>query len=394
MEKFHVITYKNKLKNCLLCNSNLEPCLSEYYRKDNTISKVIHKQCINCKQNYIKDNLYYIVSENGNNPNVILENNKLIDNSTQDVIDEGPKEYIPSASVDKIPITVYEGNLKECPTCKKALIPISLKSLNWRGKEIKRHFMKCEACDRLFFNFNSYNNITNNGMKLNYLYPFYKNSYIVNKTTDKRSEPSLLKEKKVSKTLQQEKELTKDDLKKKQKAVISKSLPSVQTKTITLDGVYVYKSINIYCNKNHPKKVKQVPLTLKSAKNGMPVTLYGFYCEQCRKKFITIEAITKYTTKCYTPQFRCILDDDLDGNMKQISELALYGYTVQEGMLSEKKRQGIIDFVIDFGIMTPAKVISFLEFQIKFKRSNPKMQEACEKWHRDIQYVQSIHRIK
>ena len=163
MEKFHIITYKNKLKNCLLCNSILEPCLSEYYRKDNTVSKVTHKQCIKCKQNYIKENLYYIVSENESNPNVMLENDKLLDKSTQKINEQETKEYIPSASIDRIPITVYEGNLKECSKCKNRLIPIQQKSINWRGKEIKRSFMKCEACDRLFFSFNSYNNITANG---------------------------------------------------------------------------------------------------------------------------------------------------------------------------------------------------------------------------------------
>ena len=80
--------------------------------------------------------------------------------------------------------------------------------------------------------------------------------------------------------------------------------------------------------------------------------------------------------------------------MKQFSELALYGYNVQEGKLSERQRQGIIDFVIDFSIMTPARVISLLEFNINLRKNNPKMQDACEKWHRDISYVQSNDRIK
>ena len=393
MEKFHIITYKNKLKNCLLCNSILESCLSEYYRKDNTVSKVTHKQCIKCKQNYIKDNLYFIISENGRNPNVMLENDKLLDKSTQKINEQETKEYIPSASIDKIPITVYEGNLKECPKCKNRLIPIQQKSINWRGKEIKRSFMKCEACDRLFFSFNSYNNITDNGREANHLYPFYKNSHIVIKMNDKKGKSSLPKENRIVKA-SQGKVLTKEELKQKQKEVMMKSLPRIQPKIITLDGVYVYKSINIYCNRNHPKMVKQIPLKLKSAKDGIPSTVYGFYCEQCNKKFITIERITKYTSKCYTPQFRCILDDDLDGNMKQFSELALYGYNVQEGKLSERQRQGIIDFVIDFEIMTPARVISLLEFNINLRKNNPKMQDACEKWHRDISYVQSIHRIE
>ena len=77
--------------------------------------------------------------------------------------------------------------------------------------------------------------------------------------------------------------------------------------------------------------------------------------------------------------------------MKEVSLLRLYGYTVQKGILSKEDRHAIIDFVIEHNIMTPNEVISLLEFNLKFAGAKHGMEDACEKWHDDIQYVYKVN---
>lgn len=73
--------------------------------------------------------------------------------------------------------------------------------------------------------------------------------------------------------------------------------------------------------------------------------------------------------------------NEYGNNLK--SKLAMYGYNVRKGELTEEKRRNIINFVIEYYFMKPVDVINLLERNIAFVHN----WYAQKKWNSDIEYV-------
>lgn len=177
-------------------------------------------------------------------------------------------------------------------------------------------------------------------------------------------------------------------IKKKNKKKKKAKTNELQPKKIS--EVVIYRSINNTCKNRHKESVEQIPLDVVHIKTKKVIRLNGFHCKKCNKNFITLDAIERYTSIKYMPQFKCTLSSDFSNKLNDVSMLALYGYTVKADYLSKDERHDIIDYVIENKIMTPLDVIHLLEFNIKFKSNNLSMKNAISKWEDDIRYVYKI----
>ena len=353
--QFHAIKYSGKLKKCNKCYGPVIPVQSIYYTSKNKKSNCTHLKCENCNINYVKNNLLYSISEQGKNPNVIMDGEVKDKKVVLKAKKMGPIPVVKKTPKTILHVSVYSGELSSCPNCKGSLVN-TLESYSTLDDKIATCTVnKCYSCKINYMNKNAYGLASSFGENKNIIV----DKYLVGVS-------------------------------------IPKTPVATPHKTIheKLEDVYVYESNNKSCNGIHPQFVTLISLNYKNVKNGSIQNISNaFYCKKCNKKFVTVEAITKYTSKCYVPQFKCNLQE-FDSDLKQISKLKLYGYSVQEGVLSIKQRHAIIDFVLDYKIMTPSEVISLLEFNIKFHGPKKVMQEACEKWHDDIQYIFKEKKIK
>lgn len=352
--QFHAIKYSGRIKICKKCNKPVVEAHSIFYTSKNKRKYCTHKKCVNCNINYVKNSLLYSISEQGKNPNVIMDGEVKDGKIVLKTKKSGPSPVVKITPKKILYVTTYSGILTSCPKCKGQIVN-TLETYSTIGDKIATCTVeKCYSCNINYMNKTAYGVASSFGDN--------KNIIVV-----------------------------------KDLGLISTPKATMPTphKTISgkLEDVYVYKSMSKTCESFHRQFIDFIPLELKNAITGNKQIMNVFYCKKCNKRFITIEAITKYTSKCYIPQFKCNLQE-FDGALKDVSILKLYGYSVQEGVLSEKQRHAIIDFVLDYKIMTPSEVINLLEFNIKFHGPKKVMQEACEKWHDDIQYIFKEKKLK
>ncbi len=74
------------------------------------------------------------------------------------------------------------------------------------------------------------------------------------------------------------------------------------------------------------------------------------------------------------------------GELSSISPLREWGYSVsQEDGFSDRQRQSILEDIIDYGVMSKDKVLSYLDFFMKLNQH--KGSRALEKWKADRTYI-------
>ncbi len=327
-EKVPVIYYDDS-KICPLC-SNVTKILDFIIPYNDLPSKTVRgRYCIKCNEIYLDNKYRYQLY-------------KYVENKT--------------LNLEKMHVIRYEGDFENCSQCKHQLKTWKTKYNTSTGILKTCTHLRCDNCNINFIHVNTYELISEHG----------KNNNIV-LDSNEIMHKILLKPAVSSK-----------------KVVSTKVVPPKK-----IDNVYVYKSINITCKKNHLEFVSQVPVQFSYLNDEKSVkTVNAFYCSKCNKKFITMEAISRYTKQMYIPRFNCIPVGILDG-FKEVSILTLYGYNVRANGPSTKQRHAIIDYVINNGIMHSAEVVALLESNIKLRKDNLSMADACEKWLEDIEYIYS-----
>ena len=74
------------------------------------------------------------------------------------------------------------------------------------------------------------------------------------------------------------------------------------------------------------------------------------------------------------------------GELSNVSPLREWGYSVsQEDGFSDRQRQSILEDIIDYGVMSKDKVLSYLDFFMKLNQH--KGSRALEKWKADRTYI-------
>ena len=121
----------------------------------------------------------------------------------------------------------------------------------------------------------------------------------------------------------------------------------------------------------------------------------AFYCEECGTYYIRQYDYRTLLAKAGNKKIMCqvIMEEKYWNNpdsvfftMNDESILHKLGYNLTSG-LSDKQRRGILKSVINNGIRSKEEVISFLSYQIKFKRNNPKMERSIKTWEEDRDYI-------
>lgn len=149
--------------------------------------------------------------------------------------------------------------------------------------------------------------------------------------------------------------------------------------------VYVYYSLeNVCMKKKH--NIESVTAKTTNIKNGQPVEVNVYYCNDCDKYFINFEALQLYISRGIYPALLYIFSCVDENKLNDASELMMYGYSVKEG-ISQQERRHVLEWVIDSGLMSKSEIIRNIQFKVKYNGSKAGNERARQKWLDDIQYV-------
>lgn len=151
--------------------------------------------------------------------------------------------------------------------------------------------------------------------------------------------------------------------------------------------VYVYFRLQSCRCIQQKHKINSVTLKTQSITSSKNVNINAYYCCDCNMYFVNNDAIRSLLLKHSCPLVRFHIVRDFSGHLNPESELKMYGYTVQEGVLSERQRHNLLAVLIDRNLMSKTEIIKCIQFNIEFvgKRSN--MENAKDRWKNDIQFV-------
>ncbi len=151
-------------------------------------------------------------------------------------------------------------------------------------------------------------------------------------------------------------------------------------------SVYVYYRLTNTCvRKNH--SIESVTAKTVNVKNNQPVEVNVFYCAQCKKYFINFEALQAYFSRGIYPALQYTYENVEQGELREASDLMLYGYNVREGQLTQSERRRILEWIIDSGLLSKAEIIGNLQFKVRYNGRKAGNERAKAKWQDDIQFV-------
>lgn len=157
--------------------------------------------------------------------------------------------------------------------------------------------------------------------------------------------------------------------------------------TESSDIVYVYHQLNHNCVRyNHPtESVTVLTIDIRTRKN---VNVNAYYCKRCKRYFINSEVLNNlYHKKSIYPLLHFRLDDSKSGEMHDMSELRMYGYSVKVDELTTTQRQSTLAYIIENQLMTKEQIINILEFLVHFNGKRERNLSARLKWEEDIIFV-------
>jgi len=85
---------------------------------------------------------------------------------------------------------------------------------------------------------------------------------------------------------------------------------------------------------------------------------------------------------------------DPNYGLQEKSILKEYGYNVDSKEdLSDNERRNILSFIIENEILSPERIVGYLEWFIRRSGNRRNMEDAVEKWERDVSYVRSYQPV-
>lgn len=154
-----------------------------------------------------------------------------------------------------------------------------------------------------------------------------------------------------------------------------------------LHTVYLYSQKNLLSNRDDYEMVN-ILVRCANMEDVVPITVY--YSKSERKYFLNQESYDLYKRKYGLPYFHLAYYSTTETpfNMKEKSDLRLYGYTVNKiDGLSQKERQELIGQLIDGKLMSQSSIINHLEWLIHSHRDNYRFDDACDKWQDDLKFA-------
>lgn len=123
-------------------------------------------------------------------------------------------------------------------------------------------------------------------------------------------------------------------------------------------------------------------------------TITGTYCKTCNKYYI-VESLFKEVLRFGMPNCNIEIYDMLsegygyNQELKEKSILKEFGYSVgKKENLTEKERQHILGYLIDYEILSKSRIISYLEYFISQREYSTKdFSLAINKLQKDLNFV-------
>lgn len=132
--------------------------------------------------------------------------------------------------------------------------------------------------------------------------------------------------------------------------------------------VYVYDRLNNECKRKGHKVVTVTAQTV-TIPDGDPIEANVFHCTDCDKYYVSNSALQKCIEEGIHPALNYYLAYDLAGNLKKASKLMLYGYNVQQGVLTRSERHSVLTTIINNGYISKQEIICDLQFFISYNSS-------------------------
>lgn len=150
--------------------------------------------------------------------------------------------------------------------------------------------------------------------------------------------------------------------------------------------VYVYDRLNNECKRKGHKVVTVTAQTV-TIPDGDPIEANVFHCTDCDKYYVSNSALQKCIEEGIHPALNYYLAYDLAGNLKKASKLMLYGYNVQQGVLTRSERHSVLTTIINNGYISKQEIICDLQFFISYNGKKRGNEEARQKWQEDLSFV-------
>lgn len=153
--------------------------------------------------------------------------------------------------------------------------------------------------------------------------------------------------------------------------------------------LYICKGL-IACKRDNHKVIAATGLLAGRRNSNAKININ--YCPQCNKCFISYDEYQRYRK-----QYKILVGNiRLVGSSSKTSELDLAeesllhlcGYSVaQAAGLTVADRRGILQYMMEYGIMEKPYIIDYLNFYIRTNRNNSNQWVAVQKWNDDLEWV-------
>lgn len=155
----------------------------------------------------------------------------------------------------------------------------------------------------------------------------------------------------------------------------------------------IVRSNGFYCNKHHDLEDMAGEIDLVSKSGEIFTCLIPIvYCKSCDVYYLLEDIYKDIKTKghirCKVLSFQEYKKENKPepGTLNDISPLREWGYTVSQARgYSDAQRQGILEDIIDYGIMTKDEVLSYLSFFMHLNHNGSDV--ALSKWKADRDYI-------
>ena len=163
------------------------------------------------------------------------------------------------------------------------------------------------------------------------------------------------------------------------------------TKFCNIDQI---QDITILSQKNlaqNSEEYEMVTALVYCANRNEPVYIDIYYSKRQNRYFINNESYQQYRVRYGLPYIHLVQDecDEMDyGNLRQNSELNLYGYTVAKSAeMTLGERQRLLQQLMDNGLMHKSQIVNHLEWLIHRQSGRITMEDACDCWKEDLKFV-------
>ena len=155
------------------------------------------------------------------------------------------------------------------------------------------------------------------------------------------------------------------------------------------------QDITIMSQKNldrDSEEYEMVTALVYCANRDVPVYIDVYYSKRQNKYFINDESYRQYSARYGLPYMHLVpgeYDGEMDyGNLRQYSELNLYGYTVAKTAdMSSAARQRLLQQLMDNGLMSKHQIVNHLEWLLHRQSGRIRMEDACDCWKEDLRFV-------